>query len=96
MVRAWPGGHVSSGPERRVVGWFGWSADEQSGYTLLGYPGHDLLPAQQRPELIGSATAGVEGDHAPVWQTSRVPKARCGLLRCGGQIDVWVGVAWLT
>ena len=75
---------------------FGWPADYQSWYPLLCCPGHDLLPAQQRPELIGSSTAGMEGDHPLIWQASSVPKARCGLLRCGVRIDVWAGVAWLT
>ena len=79
-----------------VVCLFGWSADNQSRYPLLGCPGHDLLPAQQRPELIGSSTAGMEGDHPLIWQASSVPKARCDLLRCGVRIDVWAGVAWLT
>jgi len=78
-----------------VVGLFGWPADNQSWYPALCCPGHDLLPAHQRPELIGSSTAGMEGDHPLVWQTSSMPKARCGLLRGGIQRDVWAGVAWL-
>src|SRR5215470_15451611 len=37
----------------------------------------------------------MEGHHPLVWQTSRVPKAHCSLLRCGVQIDARAGVAWL-
>ncbi len=81
--------------EMGVVGLFGWPADNQSWYPALCCPGHDLLPAHQRPELIGSSTAGMEGDHPLVWQTSSMPKARYGLLRGGIQRDVWAGVAWL-
>jgi hypothetical protein len=38
----------------------------------------------------------MEGDHSLLWQTGSMPKARCGLLRGGIQVDVWAGIAWLT
>jgi len=68
--------------QKGAVCLFGWPADDQPLYALLCCPGHDVLPAGQRPELISSSTAGMEGDHPLVWQASGVPKARCHLLRC--------------
>ena len=82
--------------EMGVVCLFRWPADNQSWYPSLGCPGHDLLPAQQRPELIGSSTAGMEGDYPLLWQTGSLPKARRELLRCRVQIDVGADIAWLA
>jgi hypothetical protein len=79
-----------------MVRLFGWAANQQPLEPLLRRPGHNLLPAGPRPELIGSATAGMKGDHPLIWQTGGLPKVCRERLRCWIQVDVGAGIVWLA
>ena len=81
-----------------VVRLFGWPADEQSRDTLLGCPGHNLLPACHRPELIRSATAGMESNHplSLVDPVVRQKLRRCTLAPLESRYTWWAGIVWLA